>query len=108
MMSRANRPIRIVVACGAAIAQSTMLKMQLKDAFEERNVPLDINHCTLNEIKGKVDSFDPDFIITTAECPYDVPDHCHPMIGLPLFTGIGKEEFLDELFEIVENDIKKP
>lgn len=106
-MSRPNRPIRMIVACGAGIAQSSMLKMQLKEAFEDKKIPLDINHCTLNEIQGKVQSFNPDFIVTTSPCPYIVPDHCHPIVGLAIFTGFGKEEVLEDIFNLVENDVTK-
>lgn len=102
-----NRKVRIVVACGAGIAQSSLLKVTLQDIMKEKKVPIDINHCTTQQVAGKLTSFDPDFVIITGPAPCTVPDDCHYMSGLPLFTGVGQDEMIAKMMDIIENDITK-
>ena len=51
-----NRKIKIVVACGAAIAQSSMLQMMISSYLDKKKVNYEIQKCTFYELQNKVNS----------------------------------------------------
>lgn len=97
-----NRKIRIIVACGASIAQSTMLQMQISEAFSKKKIPLEILKCTFAELAGKVSSFKPDLVYTAGKVPFELPAGLPAFDGLNIITGFGKQEMFDQMFKIVE------
>lgn len=54
-----NRKIKIVVACGAAIAQSSMLQMMISSYLDKKKVNYEIQKCTFYELQNKVNSWNP-------------------------------------------------
>ncbi|MFZ7132266.1 MAG: PTS sugar transporter subunit IIB [Eubacteriales bacterium] len=95
-----NRKIKLICACGAAIAQSTMMQMRLEDEFKKRNIPVQIEKCIFSEVPGKVDTFKPDFVFGAGNLPYkiDVPVYN----GFPIITGIGLDEMINSFFVEVD------
>lgn len=49
-----NRKVRILVACGAAIAQSSMLQMMISSYLDKKKVSYDIQKCTFYELQNKI------------------------------------------------------
>jgi len=96
-----KRPVKIIVACGASIAQSTMMQMQLSDEFARRKVPVNILKCTFSELPGKIASFEPDVVFTAGKVPFKIPDGLPAFDGLNIITGFGRQEMLDSLFELI-------
>jgi PTS system galactitol-specific IIB component len=94
------RKVKIICACAAAIAQSTMMQMRLQDEFEKRDIPVQIEKCIFAEIPGKVESFKPNFVFGAGDVPYelDVPVYN----GFPIITGIGMEAMFESFFEDVQ------
>ena len=64
-----NRKVKIVVACGAAIAQSSMLQMMISSYLDKKKVNYEIQKCTFYELQNKVKSWDPDLSILWASLP---------------------------------------
>ena len=97
-----TKAIKVVVACGAAIAQSTMMAVRLKDEFDRRKIPIDIKKCVFSEVKSLVEGFQPDLVFTAGiyqgKDSLGVP--C--MNGFPIITGIGYDQMIEDVFELVE------
>lgn len=56
--------IKIIVACGGAVATSTLAAEEIKDLSKENNIELDLVQCIINEIDTFIDNVD--LICTTA------------------------------------------
>lgn len=86
---------KIVVACGAGIATSTVAIQKLKAGFEKRGLLNQVKfiQCTVAELPGKVEGND--MIVTTAQFSQNVDI---PVVsGLPFITGIGAEKLIDDI-----------
>ncbi|WP_300279156.1 PTS sugar transporter subunit IIB [Peptacetobacter sp.] len=88
---------KIIVACGAGIATSTVAIQKLKAEFEKRGLlnQISFTQCTVAELAGKADGHD--MIITTAQFSQklDIP----VLSGLPFITGMGIDKLMDEIIE---------
>jgi galactitol PTS system EIIB component len=93
------KKVKILCACGAAIAQSTMMQMRLEDEATKRGIPVQIEKCIFSEIPGKVESFKPDFVFGAGAMPYKI--NVPLFNGFPIITGIGLEAMMESFFEEV-------
>ena len=88
---------KIVVACGAGIATSTVAIQKLKAGFEKRGLlnKVSFTQCTVAELPGKVNGHD--MVVTTAQFSQkvDIP----VVSGLPFITGLGVEKLIDNIVE---------
>lgn len=90
--------VNILVACGNGVATSTMVASKIKDTLADENLQVNITQCKLMEIPSKADDFD--LIVTTGRYAQEIDK---PIIGgMPLLTGIGEEEILDEIIDFVK------
>ena len=89
---------KILVACGAGLATSTMVSQKIDSILESRNIPHKITQCTLAEIE--TNSSGMDLVVTTMKVnknlsvPY--------MFGGPFLTGINEERATSELLEFLK------
>jgi len=86
---------KIVVACGAGIATSTVAIQKLKAGFEKRGLggQVSFTQCTVAELPGKVAGHD--MVVTTAQFNQSVDI---PVIsGLPFITGLGVDKLMDDI-----------
>jgi len=91
-------PKRILVACGTAIATSTVVAKGIEEAMAERGIKVITRQCKAAEVKGL--AYDADLIVTTTPVPKDLGV---PVIQtLAFLTGIGKEEVLDEIEAVLK------
>lgn len=93
----APKPKTILVACGAAVATSTLVANSIEETMKERGLAVNIRQCKATEVPSLVD--DCDLIVATTP----VPDNLgKPVIkGLPFLTGIGKAGILDQIEKIL-------
>jgi len=87
----------ILVACGGAIATSTVAANKIKDLMKRENIDADINQVRISELDSYKDNAD--LIVTTAKVK---KDYGVPVVhGVNFITGINEEkveqEVLDEL-----------
>jgi len=92
-------PKRILVACGTAIATSTVVARALEEALKERGINVTTRQCKAAEVKSLAS--DADLIVSTTPIPSDLGV---PVIQtLAFLTGIGKEEVIEQIVKILED-----
>jgi len=107
-MPRNNKAV-FLIACGCAIATSTMVSEILREDLErQRKYRVDFNHCKTAELMAQVDLLSPDVVITTAPIDKEMveqwkKDGIHYFKGTPFLTGIGAEPILDEIYALLED-----
>jgi len=86
-------PKRILVACGTAIATSTVVAKAIEEALKARGIPVITRQCKAAEVKGLVSDYD--LVVATTPVPKDLGV---PVIQtLAFLTGIGKEAAIEEI-----------
>lgn len=88
---------QILVACGTAIATSTVVAKALEEALKERHILADIRQCRASEVPGLADSAD--LIVTTT--PVQVPSGKPVVETLAFITGIGKDAVLERIISLL-------
>lgn len=84
---------KVLIICGTGVATSTVVAAKVRDHLAEAGIGATV-------VQGKVMDLvtgdaDADLIVATTEVPASVTV---PVIrALPLLTGIGQEEVLDEI-----------
>ena len=78
---------RIIVACGGAVATSTVAANKIVDLCKEQGIPVEIVQCRVSEIASNCDNVD--LIVTTARVTrdYGVPLES----GMAFVSGVGIE-----------------
>lgn len=90
---------KIIVACGGAVATSTMAAEEIKDLCEENNIQLDIVQCRVNEIETYLDGVD--LICTTARVEREFGNI--PVVhGMPFISGVGIDALKEKILTILQ------
>ncbi|HLS52864.1 MAG TPA: PTS sugar transporter subunit IIB [Tissierellaceae bacterium] len=88
---------KILVACGAGIATSTMASNKLKEGLKERGKlqGVTIDQCKVAEVASKAQGYD--LIVSTTQVPSRVEK---PVVnGIPFLTGVGLDDAIEEVIE---------
>jgi len=84
---------RILVACGTAIATSTVVAIAIEEALRDRGIPVNIRQCKASEVASLVQGVD--LVVTTTPVPSNLGV---PVIQtLAFLTGIGKEATIEQI-----------
>jgi PTS system galactitol-specific IIB component len=83
----------VLVACGTAVATSTVVAHAIEEAMAERGIPVVIRQCKATEVRSMID--DVDIVVATTPVPDDLGKPTFK--GLPFLTGIGKSQVLDDI-----------
>lgn len=84
---------RILVACGTAIATSTVVAKAIEDALRERGIEVVTRQCKASEVPSMVEGMD--LVVTTTPVPTNLGV---PVIQtLAFLTGIGKEAVIEQI-----------
>lgn len=90
---------RILVACGTAIATSTVVAIAIEEEMKKRGINVTTRQCKATEVKSLAG--DADLIVTTTQVPSDLGI---PVIQtLAFLTGIGKEEVIEEIVKALQS-----
>ncbi|MCX8581699.1 PTS galactitol transporter subunit IIB [Gilliamella sp. B2923] len=90
---------KIIVACGGAVATSTLAAEEIKELCNENNIELDLVQCRINEINTFID--DVDLICTTAKMDQTFGDI--PIVhGMPFVSGVGIEQLKAKILSILK------
>ncbi|MCX8574238.1 MULTISPECIES: PTS galactitol transporter subunit IIB [unclassified Gilliamella] len=90
---------KIIVACGGAVATSTLAAEEIKELCKENNIKLDLVQCRINEINTFID--DVDLICTTARMDQTFGDI--PIVhGMPFVSGVGIDQLKDKILSILK------
>lgn len=90
---------KVVIACGAGLATSSMVRSKVEELLKENKVKSTIVQCTLSELDGH--DGDSDVFITTMKVPqsrYNTP----VVLGSAYLTGINEEKVNDTILEILK------
>lgn len=89
----------VLVACGTAIATSTVVAIGIEEAMQERGVKVITQQCKAMEVPGLAGGVD--LIVTTTPVPGNLGK---PVIQtLAFLTGVGKDEVLDQIEKILRS-----
>ncbi|MEN6435021.1 MAG: PTS sugar transporter subunit IIB [Anaerolineaceae bacterium] len=89
---------RILVACGTAIATSTVVAMAIEEEMKERGINVTIRQCKASEVPSLVQGMD--LVVTTTPVPGNLGV---PVIQtLAFLTGIGKEQIIEQIVSVLE------
>jgi len=92
------QPKRILVACGTAIATSTVVAKGIEEALKERGIQVVTRQCKAAEVKVLAQGYD--LIVTTTPVPKDLGI---PVIQtLAFLTGIGKEAVIEQIVQALQ------
>ncbi|NDL64311.1 PTS galactitol transporter subunit IIB [Acerihabitans arboris] len=90
---------KVIVACGGAVATSTMAAEEIKELCEENGIILEIVQCRINEIETYIDGVD--LICTTARIDREYGDI--PVVhGMPFISGVGIDVLRQEILTILQ------
>ncbi len=84
---------KILVACGTAIATSTVVARKLEDELKKRGIAVKIDQCKASEVGAKVAGYD--LVVSTTE----VGDtRGKPLVRtLSFLTGVGMAADVDKI-----------
>jgi len=83
----------VLVACGTAVATSTVVAMAIEEEMKARGIPVSIRQCKATEVPSLID--DVDLVVSTTPIPSGLPK---PVITtLAFLTGIGKDDVLKQI-----------
>ncbi len=84
---------KILVACGTAVATSTVVAKKLEEALKARGFAVSIDQCKASEVPGKAAAFD--VVVSTTEVDGTAGK---PLVRtLSFLTGIGIEADIEKI-----------
>lgn len=90
-----GQPKRILVACGTAIATSTVVARAIEEALGERGIQVTTRQCKATEVPSLVQGMD--LVVTTTPVPGNLGV---PVIQtLAFLTGIGREAVIEQIIK---------
>ncbi len=88
---------RILVACGGAVATSTLAADRVRSLCKENNIAADVQQCRISELGGRAEQAD--LIVTTAKVSRD---YGTPVVhGIAFVSGINVEKLEADILEIL-------
>lgn len=70
---------KVIVACGGAVATSTVAANKIRELAKREGIPVEVSQCRVNELDSKKDGID--LIVTTARVRKDY--------GVPVIHGVA-------------------
>ena len=88
---------RVIVACGGAVATSTVAANAIVTLAKENGLDIDICQCRINEIASNLPA---DLIVTTSKvkADYGVP----LLLGMPFISGLGVDKLKASILDILQ------
>lgn len=84
---------KVLIICGTGVATSTVVAAKVRDHLAEQGIEANVAQGKVMDVVGG--EVDADLVVATTDVPASVTV---PVIrALPLLTGIGQEEVLDEI-----------
>lgn len=90
--------INIVVACGGGIFTTTVVTEKLEEILRKNKIKYSISPHKITEVPNITGA---DIIVVTGKTSEKNKAGAPVMLGLPLFTGVGAEEFTSQFLEKV-------
>lgn len=89
---------KILVACGAGIATSTVVMNHIENLLKENGISADVEQIKIAEASSK--QHGADLLISTTVLPttYEIP----AIVATSYITGIGREKTDEQILEILK------
>jgi len=88
--------ISIAVACGGGIFTTTVVTEKLQEILKKEKIKFTISPHKITEVPNITGA---DIIVVTGKTSEKNKAGAPVLMGLPLFTGVGAEEFTEQLLE---------
>lgn len=89
----------VLVACGTAIATSTVVARAIEEAMKERGIAVTTRQCKAAEVPSLADGAD--LVVTTTPVRSNLKI---PVIQtLAFLTGIGKDEAIEQIADALQS-----
>ncbi|MBX5465851.1 MAG: PTS sugar transporter subunit IIB [Clostridia bacterium] len=88
---------KIVVACGTAIATSTVVATKLKEVLRREGLSVPVVQCRVAEVAATASPGD--IVVATAQVPGNPP--VEVVSGVPFLTGIGEKEAIEKILGLL-------
>lgn len=85
---------KVIVACGGAVATSTVAANAIKDLCKEHGIKIEIIQIRMSEIESSCDGVD--LIVTTARMKKDFGGIAY-VNGMAFLTGINRESIEEQI-----------
>lgn len=96
-----KRKVKVIVACGGAVATSTMAAEEIKELCAAHYIELDLVQCRVSEIETYMDGAD--LICTTAKV--DRAFTGIPVIhAMAFISGVGIEELQQKILTVLTGE----
>jgi PTS system galactitol-specific IIB component len=89
---------RILVACGTAIATSTVVARKIEEELAKRGIQVETTQCKASEVKSKVEGHDLVVATTFVTDTGDVP----VIRTVSFLTGIGIEQDIEKIIQYLK------
>lgn len=89
---------KILVACGTAIATSTVVARKIEEELGKRGIDVETNQCKAAEVPSKVEGHDLVVTTTYVSGTGDVP----VIHSVSFLTGIGVEQDIERIVELLK------
>jgi len=97
--------ISVLGVCGSGTVSSTLLADRVKEILEERKIRVKATGVMPQMVKDYVDRGGIDIVVTTSPIPGEIKV---PVIkGVPLLTGIGEDECIQEIVDAVSKILEE-
>ena len=91
----------VLVACGTAIATSTVVAKKIKRLCEQNDIEVKTVQCKAADAASRANELLPDLVVSTCDLPGTFP--CKTMNGMAFLTGIKLQDCIDELLETLKS-----
>lgn len=88
---------KILVACGTAIATSTVVAKKLEEKLKARGIAVSIDQCKASEVGSKVAAYD--LVVTTTEVGDTRGKPC--VRTLSFLTGVGMDADIEKIAKLL-------
>lgn len=88
--------VKILSVCGSGTVTSAMVSSKLSDALEQRGYQASCFECKPQEAAANANMGHYDVIVHTSPLP-DADYPCPTISSFPCITGMGEEDFFDEV-----------
>lgn len=90
---------KVIVACGGAVATSTIAANKIKELCKENHIDIEICQIRISEIESNL--IDASLIVTTSRIKrdYGIPY----VMGMAFISGVGVEQTEDAILQVLRD-----
>ena len=88
----------VLVACGTAVATSTVVANSIEEEMAARGIPVETRQCKATEVPGLIE--DVDLVVSTTPLPTNLPKPA--IVTLAFLTGIGRDAEIEKIAGILK------